>query len=113
MYIYIYRERERERERERVVMKIVSMASGFIIIIIIIVIMIIIVIIIIIFLTQSNTGFDFLLWPSNLRIVPFMRQATELKIVLQGIVSRMTREMVPFPYVNVIHKLNPGEVSVN
>ena len=37
--------------------------------------------------TQSNTGFDFSLWPSDLRIIPFMHWATELKIVLQGIVS--------------------------
>ena len=36
---------------------------------------------------QSSTGFDFLLWPSDLRIMPIRLQATELKIILQGIVS--------------------------
>ena len=44
--------------------------------------------------TQSNTWLDFSLRPSDLRIIPFMLLATGLKIVLQGIVSWMMREII-------------------
>ena len=37
--------------------------------------------------TQSNTRFDFSLWPSDLRIIHSILQAIDLKIVHQGIVS--------------------------